>query len=298
MGVLGLGYVGIEAQDAAAWAPFATGFAGMQRLEAGGGAAAYGVDDAGRRLVVMPAGRDGGAFYGWEVADADALDAMAARIEDRGVAVAQSTAAERALRGVDGMVHCADPAGHRVELFHGLEPAGGGFAPGREMAGFRTGGLGLGHVLVHAPDADGCAAFYRETLGFRLSDWAKTAFQASFLHCNPRHHSIAVVGAREARLHHVMVELNDLNDVGTAYDAALAENARVAITLGRHDNDRMVSFYVRTPSGFLLEYGWGGRLIDDATWQVEEVTRRSIWGHARVGPQPGASPIGMPAGGG
>ena len=157
MSVLGLGYVGIEAQDAAAWAPFATGFAGMQRLEAGGGAAAYGVDDAGRRLVVMPAGRDGGAFYGWEVADADALDAMAARIEDRGVAVVRSTAAERALRGVDDMVHCADPAGHRVELFHGLEPAGGPFAPGREMAGFRTGGLGLGHVLVHAPDADGCA---------------------------------------------------------------------------------------------------------------------------------------------
>ena len=78
-----------------------------------------------------------------------------------------------------------------------------------------------------------------------------------------------------------MVELNALDDVGAAYDMALAENGRVALTLGRHPNDRMVSFYVNTPSGFLLEYGWGGRTVDDATWVVEETPVRSLWGHRR-----------------
>ena len=280
-GVLGLGYVGVDARDPAAWEPFATGFLGMERAEAGGGATAFRVDDAGRRLIVMPAARDGGAFYGWEVADAAALDSLAAALEGRGVAVAAATAAERALRGVAGMAHCVDPGGHRVELFHGLDPAGGAFSPGRPMAGFRTGALGLGHILLQAADARKCAAFYCGALGFRLSDWRDEPHAARFLHCNPRHHSLALFGRGDARLHHVMVELNALDDVGAAYDMALAENGRVALTLGRHPNDRMVSFYVNTPSGFLLEYGWGGRTVDDATWVVEETPVRSLWGHRR-----------------
>ncbi len=284
MSVLGLGYVGIAATDAATWRPFATDFVGMQQVEAGGGAAAYRIDDAGRRLIVIPAPHDGGAFYGWEVAGPRALDELAAAIEDRGIAVTPATGAERELRGVAGMAHCVDPDGHRVELFHGLDPAGGAFMPGRPIAGFHTGELGLGHVLVHTDNAARCAAFYRETLGFRLTDWIATPIDAIFLHCNPRHHSIAIVGERRPRLHHVMVELDSLDDVGSAYDAALAGHGRVAITLGRHANDRMVSFYVKTPSGFLLEYGWGGRLVDDSTWQAGEVVGpRSLWGHRRPG---------------
>ena len=280
-GVLGLGYVGIDATDPAAWEPFATNFLGMERVEAAGGTAAYRVDAAGRRLIVMPAARNGGAFYGWEVADAAALDALAAAVEGRGTAVAAATAAERALRGVAGMAHCLDPGGRRVELFYGLDPAGGAFSPGRPIAGFNTGALGLGHVLLQTADARECAAFYREALGFRLSDWRDEPHAARFLHCNPRHHSLALFERGTPRLHHVMVELNALDDVGAAYDMALAEEGRIALTLGRHPNDRMVSFYVDTPSGFLLEYGWGGRVVDDATWVVEETPVKSLWGHRR-----------------
>jgi len=53
----------------------------------------------------------------------------------------------------------------------------------------------------------------------------------------------------------------------------------LAMSLGRHTNDHMTSFYVRTPSGFEIEYGTGGRLIDDATWEVGTFDAQSFWGH-------------------
>ena len=51
--------------------------------------------------------------------------------------------------------------------------------------------------------------------------------------------------------------------------------------IGRHPNDRMLSFYVLTPAGFDIEYGWGGREIE-GDWQVEEYDRISLWGHERT----------------
>ena len=80
-----------------------------------------------------------------------------------------------------------------------------------------------------------------------------------------------------------MLECNTLDDVGSARDLCLKRGVPIAIDLGRHMNDRMVSFYLANPSGFALEYGWDGRTIDDATWQVEHYTSiDSLWGHSQL----------------
>jgi 3,4-dihydroxy-9,10-secoandrosta-1,3,5(10)-triene-9,17-dione 4,5-dioxygenase len=76
-----------------------------------------------------------------------------------------------------------------------------------------------------------------------------------------------------------MVELEDVDDVGRGYDLVQAEGIPVARTLGRHTNDRMISFYARTPSGFEVEYGFGGHLVDEASWEPCELTAVSSWGH-------------------
>ena len=79
-----------------------------------------------------------------------------------------------------------------------------------------------------------------------------------------------------------MMELFNLDDVGQGYDLARLEEGRVATSLGRHTNDFMTSFYARTPGGFMIEYGWGGRQVDLATWQAVEMTSGpSLWGHER-----------------
>jgi hypothetical protein len=127
------------------------------------------------------------------------------------------------------------------------------------------------------------AGFYRDLLGFRVSDYILRPFKAFFFHINPRHHSLALIETGRHGLHHLMVELHSLDDVGQGYDIALGEPERIATALGRHPNDLVTSFYLRSPSGFMLEYGWGGREVDPATWQPTEVTvGPSLWGHDRL----------------
>jgi catechol 2,3-dioxygenase-like lactoylglutathione lyase family enzyme len=134
---------------------------------------------------------------------------------------------------------------------------------------------------------DAVLPFYRDLLGFRVSDYVTNPFHAYFLHVNPRHHSLALIETGQAGLHHLMVELFNLDDVGQGYDLALsgsaqAPNGQVATSLGRHTNDFMTSFYARTPGGFMMEYGWGGRVVDPATWQAVEMrSGPSLWGHER-----------------
>jgi hypothetical protein len=82
-----------------------------------------------------------------------------------------------------------------------------------------------------------------------------------------------------AGLHHLMLEVADMDDVGRAYDVVRQRDLPLAMDLGRHTNDLMTSFYVRSPSGFEIEYGTGGVLVDDRTWEVATYDAGSIWGH-------------------
>src|SRR5258707_4044365 len=88
-----------------------------------------------------------------------------------------------------------------------------------------------------------------------------------FLHVNARHHSLALFEHHRQGMHHLLVELYSLDDVGQGYDIAQAQADRVKVSLGRHSNDYMTSFYLQTPSNFLVEYGWGGPEVDVATMQ-------------------------------
>ena len=80
-----------------------------------------------------------------------------------------------------------------------------------------------------------------------------------------------------------LMELYSLDDVGQGYDIAQGNEGQVAVTMGRHSGDYMTSFYSWNPSGFMTEYGWGGQVVDDATWKpFERPYGPSIWGHDRA----------------
>jgi catechol 2,3-dioxygenase-like lactoylglutathione lyase family enzyme len=141
----------------------------------------------------------------------------------------------------------------------------------------------MGHAVLHVENIEAPIAFYRDLLDFRLSDYMLRPFKAYFFHANPRHHSLAFIETGRNATHHLMVELYNLDDVGQGYDLAYGEEGRVGVTLGRHINDEVTSFYANTPSGFMMEYGWGGRSIDPDTWRAEEVPfGPSMWGHERM----------------
>jgi 2,3-dihydroxybiphenyl 1,2-dioxygenase len=282
MALESLGYFGVRARNLDDWADFGSKFLGMQLVERSRASLTFRMDDRRQRLVVHEDIGEGAAFMGWEVADQAALDALAAGVEGAGTDVRRLPRAVAEERRVKEIVAFNDPIGNRLEAFHGAEVASDPFQPGRAISGFRTGPLGMGHLVMNVERLDDVMPFYRDILGFRLSDYTLRPFKAYFFHLNPRHHSFAMIETGKNSVHHLMVELYMLDDVGQTYDLALGEENRIATTFGRHSNDFMTSFYANSPSGFFVEYGWGGRSIDPANWTPVEMTGGpSLWGHDR-----------------
>jgi len=285
MTVQALGYVGVRAEGLEDWVKYAGGLLGLQPIDKSRTTRAFRMDDRKQRIVVDGSGGQGISFFGWEVADAAALDAAGAKLEAAGVKVARGSRALADERHVKDLIVFNDPNGNRLELFHGAETTTEPFKPGRSISGFRTGPLGLGHAVLNVDTEETVAKllpFYRDLLGFRMTDFYNKPFSAYFMHVNPRHHSLALIRTGKNAVHHIMMELFSFDDVGQGLDIAMMEEGRIATTLGRHTSDFITSFYTWTPSGFMVEYGWGARSIDPATWQAYERTDGpSLWGHER-----------------
>jgi 2,3-dihydroxybiphenyl 1,2-dioxygenase len=278
-----LGYVGFGSSALEDWRQFGTGLVGLQAVERSSSLLAFRMDDRKQRIVIDRSLAEGERFFGWEVADAAALDALAAKLEKAGVDVASEPGTLADTRRVKRLISFRDPAGNRLEAFYGAEIDESPFLPGRSISGFRTGPLGLGHAVLTVENIDAVMPFYVDVLGFKLSDYMQKPFRAYFFHINARHHSLALIETGRNGMHHLMVELFSLDDVGQCYDIALGQQDRVNVTLGRHTNDFMTSFYAKTPSSFMVECGWGGREIDPSRWQpFELMDGPSLWGHERV----------------
>lgn len=283
MEIQSLGYVGVFARDLEPWVAFGGSLLGLQVAERTRSMLSFRMDDRAQRLVIQAGDTGGAAFFGWEVADAAALATLADRLERCGVSVEPLSEAIASQRRVGQGFSFRDPAGNRLEAFCDAAVAGEPFRAGRNISGFVTGAAGMGHVVLTVERMETVMPFYQDVLGFRLSDFILKPFKAYFFHVNARHHSLALIETGRNGVHHLMMELNNLDDVGQAYDLALGEEHRIGTTLGRHTNDFMTSFYSRTPSDFLLEYGWGGRWIDPAAWRPFEMTGGpSLWGHERT----------------
>jgi len=283
MALQALGYAGFGSAALDDWRQFGTGLVGLQAVERGPSLLAFRMDDRKQRIVIDRSQPEGARFFGWEVADAATLEKLAARLEQAEVEVVAEPQTLADSRRVRRLISFHDPAGNRLEAFYGSEVDDTPFSPGRSISGFRTGPLGLGHAVLTVENIDTVMPFYVDVLGFGLSDYMQKPFRAYFFHINARHHSLALIETGRNGMHHLMVELFSLDDVGQSYDVALSEPERVSVTLGRHTNDFMTSFYARTPSSFMVECGWGGREIDPATWRPSELMDGpSLWGHERV----------------
>jgi biphenyl-2,3-diol 1,2-dioxygenase len=294
MSVRALGYAGFGVSDVAAWRRFSTDILGLPVEETADGGLRLRVDDRAWRIAVEPNGRDDVHFIGLEVDGPQALETLVASLRAAGVSVEIDDALAKA-RGVLGLARCADPFGLAVELYWGATETGQApFVSPVGVAGFVTEGQGFGHMVLTAPDMGAARGFYEGLLGFRLSDVIDFSpapgieIRLVFLHCNPRHHTLALAPMpAPKRIHHFMLQVADFDDVGRGMDRARKAGVPFASGLGKHTNDHMVSFYLVTPSGFEVEYGFGGREIDDATWVPARHTSTSTWGHERMAHPPG-----------
>lgn len=295
MDIRSLGYIGLDVADLEAWRHYAGVLGAMVTGDTGGDTTDSGlrirIDDRPFRILARSAETgEGLAFAGWELADAAALEQAVTELEEAGCAVRAASEQERSERGVRGLVRTSDPSGFTLELFHGTVQDHRLFVSPAGVSGFVTGPLGMGHIVLGTPRPAEALRFYTEVMGFRVSDyWRPGDDDVVFLHCNPRHHSLALVAAARPELYHFMLEVETLDDVGRTLERHRGTGRPISMGLGRHTNDRMVSFYSRTPSGFDVELGCGGLLIDDRSWVVSEITAPSSWGHHPPGEGPGGT---------
>lgn len=288
-----LGYVGFSVKDPEVWGVFATEVLGLMPAEAAGDVRRFRLDDLAWRIAVEPGEADDVSYLGFEVAGAAQLDALRTRLSEAGVAAGNGDPELVADRGVLELISCTDPDGLRIEVFYGptlrTETP---FASPIGVTAFVTGEQGLGHVVLSVKDITAARRFYQDVLGFRLSDTIRMrptpqfSFDMEFFHCNPRHHTLALIPVpMPRRLHHFMIQVPTLDAVGFALERAEAAGAPITSSLGRHTNDQMVSFYARTPGGFEVEYGFGAIEVDDASWRVARHDKPSTWGHKRPAAQ-------------
>ncbi|WP_413098273.1 VOC family protein [Streptomyces sp. Inha503] len=285
-----LGYVRVLAADMTAWRAFAFETAGF--AEGSGpepGALYLRMDERNGRIVIRPGEEDRVEAVGWEVRDHLALGRVRRAVEAAGIATKPLAQEDCDLRRVEAAFAFEAPGGTPVEIFHGpaldhsplATPYGNRFV---------TGKLGAGHVVVPVGDLDGAFGFYTETLGFlprgafRLPAPPESGpVRLRFLGVGARHHSLALLPSPELKapaLVHIMVECETLDEVGRALDRVLKAGYHLSSTLGRHTNDKMISFYVRTPGGWDLEIGCEGLLVDETAYTAEEITADSYWGHS------------------
>lgn len=277
-----LGYLIVASDALDDWRSFAGPGLGMQAVDKSKNTIAFRMDNRAQRLVITDAPRPARYTIGWQATSMQALDRIGSRLESAGVTVLQGDRATVAERMVGDLITFQDPVGNCIEIFCDPVIVDTPFTPGRTHAGFRTGSLGLGHVVLTAKTLEQMLPFYRDILGFGISDYQLSPFHAYFLHINQRHHSLALIEHSETGIHHLMLEHTMLDDVGQGYDVVQANNHEIAVSLGRHSNDFMTSFYVKSPSPFMVECGWGGRDIDPSNHQsVELIEGPSLWGHDR-----------------
>jgi len=283
VGITALGYLGIRSGKLDDWRHFAGKLLGMQLTDQGGKNLSFRMDDRKQRLVVSDEPGETLAFMGWEVSRKSDFELYAARLEQAGYPVEPGTADLADRRFVSDLIVTHDPAGNQLELVWNPLVSSEDFKPGRPISGFTTGPFGMGHAVLHVKEFEPALRFYRDCLDFNVSDYGLTPYPLYFFHVNGRHHSFALVGSGRSGFHHFMVEFDNLDDVGQGHDLAHLEEGRVAYTLGRHTNDYMTSYYAHSPSGFFVESGWGGRIIDPGTWEPHETfVGPSFWGHERL----------------
>jgi 2,3-dihydroxybiphenyl 1,2-dioxygenase len=289
-----LGYVVLNVSDLIAWEHFATNILGLMVGRRSDTTLSLRMDDYAQRFLLQQSDADDIAAAGWQFDTAKGLSEYVARLQSQGIDVHQGTPDEAKSRCVERLFSCDDPIGFKHEFFFGPTHAPIS-QPFRSAVmrgpGFVTGRQGLGHVLPFSSNYDQSVRFYTDGLGFLISDYIRDsetlpnfAVDATFFHTSTgRHHSLATVAAPSAKaLNHIMIEVADLNDVGLAYDRCLKAGLPIVMAIGHHPNDKVISFYVESPSGFSIEYGHGSIIIDDATWEVKNYSQMSDWGHLRA----------------
>jgi 2,3-dihydroxybiphenyl 1,2-dioxygenase len=284
-----IGYLMVESNRLDDWRQFGEDALGMELAHRDSQLLALRMDRHQRRLIVQAGGTEDVSAIGWQLRDQAALGEVLARLRRRQITITRSTAEQARIRGVAEFWQCTGPKGLQIELF--TTPLLNNAPLRMRTSAFVTGESGMGHVAITSREPEAMLAFWHEIFDARHSDdivahISGLTLDIRFLRLNPRHHSIAVACTRgrrmdpiRTRIQHFNVQAATLDDLTAAYVRCRKLGYPIVLGMGQHTNDKELSFYVRTPSGFEIEFGWQPIVVDEHDWQPSVHQGISIWGH-------------------
>jgi len=293
-GSVHLGYIVVETDRFTDWRRFGHDAIGMHVDDTGPDVLRFRLDDNQCRFLLRRGAAEDVTALGWQVDDHRTFDEILARVTRHDVPVIEGTAEEARLRGVERLVRFPGPNGLTQELF--TRPRTGDVPLNMAVrGGFVTGEAGIGHVAVTSTKPHQMRGYYDTVFDARLTDFIDETisglkFKIRFLRVNQRHHSIAIAAVNRlpinpirTRVQHVNIQVADLDDMTASYQRVKDLGFQLALEVGQHTNDRELSYYAVTPSGFEWEVGWNPIVVDEKTWQPTTYQGISIWGHTRQG---------------
>ncbi|SDH54233.1 2,3-dihydroxybiphenyl 1,2-dioxygenase [Pseudomonas benzenivorans] len=283
-----MGYALVESQKLDDWLRFTRDALGLD-VHVQGDTLICRLDEHARRLVISPGALEDAAALGYELDDQASLEVVLQRLRQKGVAVEAGDARGAALRGVEHYWRCIGPKGLPIEFY--VTPVLNDAPLSMLASGYITGSAGMGHVAITSRRPEAMLGFWQEILDARLSDdieqrMSGLMLDIRFLRLNERHHSVAVACTRgrrmdpiRTRIQHLNIQCATLEDMTAAYQRCRQLGYRIMMGVGQHTNDRELSFYVQSPSGFEIEYGWAPIAVDENNWQPTLHQGISTWGH-------------------
>ena len=291
MGVANLGYVILEMQDPAGWAKFAKSVLGFGVAKSFGakGAKYLRMDSSPFRYMIVKGDQDRFVAGGYQMSSKKAFEDQIKIFEKAKVEVTRGSDKEAKHRAVKGFAFVVDPSGNTAEFFYGRDK-GSPFKPEHGIKSFKTGQMGLGHMVLPAPENKKTINFYEKLMGFGVSDdLSLPAFapgmpkqRVYFMHAdNPRHHTLGLYNfPNPSGVIHLMAEVGSMDEVGECIDRVKAAGLHIFASLGRHSNDEMVSFYFFAPGGIGFEVGYDGKQVKDwSKFKPTKTTSGDYWGH-------------------
>lgn len=295
-GSVHLGYVVIESNKLADWHRFGADAIGLHVDELDRDTMCFRMDDHASRFLIQRGGREDLVAAGWMVDDHETFDEILRRVADRGVLVAEGNPEECALRGVERLWRFPGPKGIATEIFTRAITT---TIPLRmQNTAFVTGASGMGHLAITTKHPDQLRSYYDTVFDARITDFidenvSGLTLKIRFMRVNERHHSIAIANVNgvpidpiRTSIQHMNIEVATLDDMLASFERVKRLGFGMAWSVGQHTNDRELSYYCVTPSGFELEVGWNPVVITpelESTWDPDTYAGISIWGHTPVG---------------
>ncbi|MGD1238511.1 VOC family protein [Mycobacterium seoulense] len=292
-GSVHLGYVVIETNKISDWKRFGRDALGMHLDEMAPDTVRFRLDANECRVLLRRGPAEDVVALGWQLDGHATFDEISRRVADHGVPSVEGTDEDAKLRGVERFLRFPGPNGLAQEIYTTARTAPLSLdIPG---SGFVTGASGMGHVALPTKKPHQMRGYYSHVFDARLSDYIDETINGlklkiRFLRVNERHHSVAIgsvnalpVNPIRTRVQHVNVQVATLDDMVSSYQRVKELGFGMALSVGQHTNDKELSYYALTPSGFEWEVGWNPIVVDEATWKPTTHQGISIWGHKPEG---------------